>query len=99
MRLVWVTVSTAEAEAAVERHREQVRKLAAEGRLRVAGEFHERAGFLEVFEAGDRREAEAITRASSLVEEGLGSWLLREWIDARPQTSSVAGTGGSTQRP
>jgi hypothetical protein len=35
-----------------------------------------------VFEAVDRKEAEAIARSSPLVEEGLGAWMLRPWKDA-----------------
>jgi uncharacterized protein YciI len=38
-------------------------------------------GFLEIFEAKDRLEAEAIARSSPLVQEGLGTWMLREWVE------------------
>ena len=36
-------------------------------------------GYLEIFEAKDLHEAEAIARSSPLVTLGLGTWMLREW--------------------
>jgi uncharacterized protein YciI len=62
-------------------HREHLRDLRAQGRLRVAGALGDGEGFLEIFEARDRREAEATARASPLVEDGLGAWMLREWVE------------------
>lgn len=81
VRTLLVTVPQAECEAAREGHVRQLRRLAAEGRLRVAGEVGSGEGFLEIFEARDRLEAEAICRSSPLVEEGLGTWMLREWTE------------------
>jgi len=96
------------------KHREQLEELRARGKVRVAGEFIDGSGFLEIFEAVDRLEAEQIARSSPLIEDGLGTWMLREWretkLDApgvagdetrlRPaQRSSTSSTCGSTQRP
>ena len=36
---------------------------------------------IEIFEARDRREAEEIARSSPIVEDGLGSWMLRRWTE------------------
>ena len=60
------------------RHRAHLRELHASGKLRLAGEFADGAGFLEILEAKDRLEAERLARASPLIEDGLGSWTLRE---------------------
>jgi uncharacterized protein YciI len=81
VRTLLVTGPPEEVEAAAERHRVHVRTLRAEGHLHVAGEFPNGDGFLEIFEARDRVAAERIARSSPLVEEGLGSWMLREWIE------------------
>ncbi len=79
VRTLLVTVPPAELEEARSGHIEQLLRLKSEGRLRAAGELGDGDGFLEIFEAADRREAEAIARSSPLVEEGLGTWMLREW--------------------
>jgi len=79
VRTVLITCSPDEAVEAVERHLEQLRELHRQGRLRAAGEFPDGDGFLEIFEAEDRMDADAIARSSPLVEEGLGSWLVRRW--------------------
>jgi uncharacterized protein YciI len=78
-RTLLLTVPAAEAAEAAEGHREQLRALARQGRLRSAGELGPGDGFLEIFEARDRREAEEISRSSPIVEDGLGAVLLREW--------------------
>ena len=65
--------------AAVAAHRERLRGLRSQGRLRAAGAFRHADGFFEIFEAKDLFEAEAITRSSPLVEEGLATFMLREW--------------------
>jgi uncharacterized protein YciI len=80
-RTLLVTGPPEEVDAATERHREHVRFLRAEQRLRIAGEFANGDGFLEIFEAADRMEAERIARSSPLVIEGLGTWMLREWVE------------------
>jgi uncharacterized protein YciI len=60
-------------------HREHLRELHDTGRLRAAGEFKDGDGFLEIFEAADRREAESIASSSPMIEAGLATWMLREW--------------------
>jgi uncharacterized protein YciI len=79
VRTLLSTASPDEVAAARPGHLEQLRKLRMEGRLRAAGELAGGEGFLEIFEAEDRREAEVIARSSPLVEDGLGAWMLREW--------------------
>jgi len=83
VRTLLVTAAPAELEAAREGHLGHLRRLHAEGRLRAAGELGDGEGFLEFFEAKDRLEAESIARSSPLVEEGLGTWMLREWVEIR----------------
>ena len=83
VRTLLVTAAPAELEAARAGHVEHLRRLRADGRLRAAGELGDGEGFLEIFEAKDRLEAEAIARSSPLVEEGLGTWMLREWAEVR----------------
>jgi uncharacterized protein YciI len=63
------------------RHKEHLRELHEAGRLKAAGEFKDGDGFLEIFEAADRREAESIAAASPLIEAGLATWMLREWTE------------------
>ena len=82
VRTMLMTGPREEVDAVAARHREHVRDLRDRGKLRVAGEMGDGEGFLEVFEAADRKEAEAIARSSPLVEEGLGAWMLRPWKDA-----------------
>ncbi len=79
VRTLLVTAVPDEVEQAMEGHREHLRRLKADGRLRAAGAFRHGDGFLEIFEAKDLLEAESIARSSPLVEEGLGTWMLREW--------------------
>ena len=79
VRTVLVTGPEDEAVPARREHVEHLRRLAAQGRLRAAGEFAKGEGFLEIFEAEDLHAAEAIARASPLVEQGLGTWMLRRW--------------------
>lgn len=79
VRTVRITALPEEAERATERHRGHLAELRRTGKLRIAGEFREGDGFLEIFEARDLLEAEEIGRASPLVEEGMASWSVREW--------------------
>ncbi len=81
VRTLLSTASPQEIEAAAGEHRRQLRELRAQGKLRAAGEFHDGDGFLEIFEAADLHEADAIARASPLVAEGLVAWMLREWVE------------------
>ncbi len=82
-RTLLVTGPQDEVRSAAGRHREQLEKLHAQGKLRVAGEFADGSGFLEIFEAADRVEAEQIARDSPLIEDGLGTWMIREWQEAK----------------
>jgi len=66
---------------AVRAHERQIEDLRRQGKLRAAGRFVAGDGYLEILEVEDRMEAEAITRASPLVERGLGAWMLREWVE------------------
>ena len=84
LRTLLVTADPGEAEPVAERHREHLRELVAAGKLHVAGEFADGGGFVEVFRAVDRREAETVARSSPLVEHGLVAWTLREWIETHP---------------
>jgi uncharacterized protein YciI len=81
VRTMLVTALPDEVEPVARQHREHLRELHDTGRLRVAGEFKNGDGFLEIFEAVDRREAESIAGASPLVEAGLATWMLREWTE------------------
>jgi len=81
VRTLLVTGPPDEVAAAAERHREHLRTLRAQGKLRAAGEFANGDGFLDIFEVVDRLEAEKVARSSPLIEEGLGTWMLREWVE------------------
>jgi uncharacterized protein YciI len=81
VRTLLVTGPPDEAALAAAKHREHLGELHAQGRLRAAGEFRDGDGFLEIFEAADRLESESIARSSPLVEEGLATWMLREWLE------------------
>jgi hypothetical protein len=78
LRIVLVTGAPDEARALAERHREVVRALAGQGTIHMACELGRGDGFVEIFEARDRREAEEATRALPLIEAGLGPMILRE---------------------
>jgi uncharacterized protein YciI len=81
VRTLLVTGPPDEVAVAARDHREHLRDLRARGKLRVAGEFKNGEGFLEIFEAADLLEAQSIGGASPLVAEGLGTWMLREWVE------------------
>ncbi len=78
-RTILVTAIPEDVAPAIEGHKEQLRKLLAAGNLRAAGVLGRGDGFLEIFEAKDLLEAESIAASSPLVEEGLCTWMLREW--------------------
>ena len=80
-RTILVTGPRDEVEAAARSHRDQLRDLRAQGKLRIAGEFANGDGFLEILDVVDLHEAETIARESPLIELGLGSWMLREWTE------------------
>jgi len=79
VRTILVTGSEDEAGPARRDHLSHLAELAASGKIRAAGAFARGDGYLEIFEARDLFEAEAIARASPLVTLGLGTWMLREW--------------------
>ena len=81
VRTLLITGLPEEVEPVARRHREHLRELHEAGRLRAAGEFKDGDGFLEIFEAVDRREADSIAAASPLIEAGLATWMLREWAE------------------
>ena len=81
VRMLLATGPPQEVEQAAVRHREHLRELHARGKLRAAGEFANGDGFLEILNTDDLHEAEAIARSSPLIEEGLGAWMLREWVE------------------
>ncbi len=79
VRTILVTGTEAEVGPLRHEHVAHVSALAAAGRIRAAGGFSRGDGYLEIFEAKDLYEAEAIARSSPLVEQGLGTYMLREW--------------------
>lgn len=81
VRTILVTGPEDEAEPARRAHLEHVRSLKGRGKLRASGRFTKGDGYLEIFQADDLYEAETIARSSPLVEEGLGTYMLREWED------------------
>ena len=83
VRTLLVTGPPDQVAEAAERHREHVRQLRADGKLRAAGEFKNGDGFLEILEVADLLEAERVARTSPLIEEGLGTWMLREWVEMK----------------
>jgi uncharacterized protein YciI len=83
VRTLLVTGPPDEVEAAADGHRAHLRELHARGKLRVAGRLANGEGFLEIFEARDLHEAQAVGESSPLVAEGLSAWMLREWDELR----------------
>ena len=79
VRTLLITATPADVEQVVPRHLDHLRRLAGQGKLRAAGALGGGDGYLEIFEAVDRMEAESIARDSPLIAEGLGTWMLREW--------------------
>ena len=84
VRTLLVTGPPDEVDAALAGHREHLRELQAQGKLRTAGEFKSGEGCLEIFEAADLHEAQRIGEASPLVADGLASWIVREWVETTP---------------
>ncbi len=81
VRTILVTGSAGDVDPVRRDHLAHVAGLAAVGKIRAAGEFSRGDGYLEIFEAKDLYEAEEIARGSPLVEFGLGTWMLREWVE------------------
>lgn len=78
-RTILITGSEDDVAPARRRHLEHLRELHTAGKIRAAGAFARGDGYLEIFEARDLYEAEAIARSSPIVELGLGTWMLRAW--------------------
>ncbi len=81
VRTLLVTGPRDEVEEAAVKHRGHLRELRRRGKLRLAGEFEGGQGFLEILDVVDLHEAEEIARSSPLISEGLGAWMLREWVE------------------
>jgi uncharacterized protein YciI len=81
VRTLLITGLPDEVEPVARQHRAHLLELHEAGRIRAAGEFADGDGFLEIFEAADRRDAESIAAASPLIEAGLATWMLREWTE------------------
>lgn len=79
MRTLLVTALPADLDPWIDEHLQHLRELKVQGRLRAAGAFPHGDGYLDLFDAKDLLEAEAIARASPLVTRGLAAWTLREW--------------------
>ena len=81
VRTILVTGSPGDVDPVRHDHLAHVTGLAAVGKIRAAGSFSRGDGYLEIFEAKDLYEAEEIARSSPLVEQGLGTWMVREWVE------------------
>jgi uncharacterized protein YciI len=79
VRTILVTGAEDDVAPARRDHLAHLAQLKAAGKLRAAGRFPRGDGYLEIFEADDLHEAEAVARSSPLVTLGLGTWMLREW--------------------
>ena len=76
-----VTGSPDEVGPVTDEYREQLRVLRGTGRIRAAGEFAGGDGFLVILDVADRMEAEQAARSNPLVDQGLATYMLREWIE------------------
>jgi uncharacterized protein YciI len=81
VRTILITGPENDAAPARRDHLIHLEGLAAAGKIRAAGAFARGDGYLEIFEADDLLQAEAIARSSPLVALGLGTWMLREWTE------------------
>jgi uncharacterized protein YciI len=81
VRTILITGLPDRAEQAAVAHERHLAELRERGKLRAAGRFASGDGYLEIIDAKDRLEADEIARSSPLVEQGLGSWMLREWVE------------------
>ena len=85
VRTILITVPQASAKESAAEHERHLADLRRRGKLRSAGRLGKGDGYLEIIEAADLLEADRIARSSPLVESGLGSWTLREWIPLDPE--------------
>jgi uncharacterized protein YciI len=81
VRTVLVTGAPDAVEPSCRAHEQHLAGLRRQGKLRTAGALKDGDGYLDIFEAEDRLEAESIARSSPLVEAGWASWTLREWSE------------------
>jgi uncharacterized protein YciI len=79
VRTILITGPEDDVAPARQGHLSHLAQLQAAGKIRAAGKFPRGDGYLEIFEARDLHDAEAIARSSPLVTLGLGTWMLREW--------------------
>jgi uncharacterized protein YciI len=86
VRIVQITGLPEDVERARLEHEAHVEELGGAGRLRAAGEFPGGEGYLEIFEARDRLDAERTAGDSELVRGGHATWILREWVERGPRT-------------
>ncbi len=80
VRTIVITTAPELTAEALDRHAEHLRDLRRRGKLRTAGRLGD-DGFLDILEVEDLFEAEALARASPLIDEGFGTWTLREWTE------------------
>jgi len=81
VRTLLITGVGEEPDDAARAHERHLQELRSAGKLRAAGRFAAGDGYLEILDVADRKEAESLARASPLVEQGLASWMLREWVE------------------
>ncbi len=97
-RLIRITAAPDAAAEAIAGHLAHLRDLRDRGVLRGAGAFPGGDGFLDLYEAADLRDAEAIARSSPLVDTALAAWSFWRWDEIGDIPQFPAPTG-STQRP
>jgi uncharacterized protein YciI len=81
VRTILITGAAEDAEEPARAHERHLAELRRAGKLRAAGRFAAGDGYLEILDVEDRVEAETLARSSPLVERGLASWMLREWVE------------------
>jgi uncharacterized protein YciI len=85
VRTILITAPPASVEGPARDHERHLADLRRRGKLQAAGRLGNGDGYLEIIEAVDLLEADEIARASPLIELGLGSWTLREWVPIDPE--------------
>lgn len=81
VRILTITAAPDEVAEAFAGHREHLRDLATEGRLVASYALAGDAGFIDVFRAADRWQAQDTASASPLVAHGLAAWQLHPIVD------------------
>jgi uncharacterized protein YciI len=85
VRTILITAPPASVAGPAEGHERQLSELKRRGKLHAAGRLGNGDGYLEIIAAADLLEADEIARASPLIELGLGSWTLRQWVPIAPE--------------